>query len=329
MFARVARIGGRIVAAAGLAAGLGCSAGPEIPELISPPPCPQIAAVTLTPGDTALAIGDSLRFSATASAPCPTTETPTPVAWMFQSSNPEVLGVDSAAGWAVGRSVGLAAIRATGTRNGASVSGAAAINVGRMRLQVATTAASITAGDQAPFAATLIATGAPVSVRWSLSDPAAGSISPAGVLTACWPGGFATVAAVGIDDSTLRGSTRIRVGTPPFTKVQIAELTDVATGARVVADALQAEVDVRVETDPAWVPCRRIVAVSLSIDDGRGSGTVLGESAVDQASGTIVRHFRFRPEGFPNGRYGLQASVRVEAGYTGLSDRVGVRIQHP
>jgi hypothetical protein len=305
-----------------------CGAEATDPAPLPLPPCPQVAGVTVTPDNVEIAIGDSLQFRAVAFGGCHGEPAPTFV-WRFQSSDPLLLVVDSLTGLAHGRRGGTVAVRATGVaaKDGGARSGAATVTVvGPNLVRISPAKATVAQGDSVQFTATLTPAGSTLPLRWSLSNSDAGTISDSGLFRACWPGAAAEVSAVAGGDTA---TARVTITSPPFRRANIQSVDDAETGAPAPLDSLRADADVLVETNQAWFPCRRVTEVSLSIDDGRGSGTLLGRVPVGAESGAVVRRFRLHPSAIPPGDYGLQATAVVDGRFPVGSNRVVVRIRRP
>ena len=286
------------------------------PDPVPPPPpsmpCPSILSVTVAPDNIDLPVGDSVRMTVSARAGCaPSADTVT--SWAWEGSDPTIATV-SATGLVIGLRAGTVAIRARGTTpSGQAWTGYAVLRIVSPSLAVEPALATLVIGASLQFRAVRPGGGGSVPVRWSVSPPSAATVSADGVVTACYPATSFGVDARAAADSTAVARGRVSV-VDAGTAIAIRTVTVAATGAAARVDALAEAVDIAIGVPAGGYACRRVVRVTLSLDDIRGGAMLIADDRTARPAQDFVATVRFDPRLAPPGEYRLIPAATLDDG---------------
>ena len=278
------------------------------------------------PNGVDLAAGDTVRMQASSSPACSAADSI--IAWSWSVPDTTIATVSSS-GLVTGLVPGAALIQVTGTTAaGGTLLGGATLHIKAVGLRIDPAAVMIDIRQPFTFRAFRQGTDVPEPVRWSLSNPDAGRITAAGVLTPCWPPRGAQVQAQAIADTVLRGESAVSVVSTADAVVWVQAILDAVTGAAAPLDSLRNDVDVVITVAGDRFVCRTVRQVTLSVADSRG---VVVQAAIDSTPpphAMSSRGLRFRPSSLVDGVYVLTATAWLDGRLVELSNPVAVQIRH-
>lgn len=278
----------------------------------------------MSPDGVELAVGDTLRMVASTS-PSSCAPSDTVVSLTFESADTTVVSI-ATDGLATGRRPGSAALRVTARlASGGSGTGTATLRIVAPRLRVKPDRLSITVGTSSTFTASLGSVEIPVT--WSVSDAFRASITSAGELHTCWPGGVFRVIATAAADPTVSGEATVQL-VEAGTGIGIMSISDAATGGPISIDSLSRDVDIDVGVPANDFVCRAVTGLTLRLEDSTGALTTVGADSTVRPPQPFIQRFRFRPAAVPNGEYQLQPAVTIDHRVPVFGSRTPIRIRH-
>lgn len=214
----------------------------------TPPPPATVTAVTVSPAQATVFIGEKIILSANVAVNGSGVNTA--VTW--SSANSAIASV-SATGEVTGVAAGQTTIRATSAAN-AGVSGSAAITVSASKgvesVVVSPASAILAPAEQLQAVANVTTTsGVAKTVTWASSATSVATVDATGKITAVAPGA-ATITATSTVDPTVAGSLALTVRQPVPATISIKSVTTGATNVPVNFNNVAGQIDVTLNVDP-------------------------------------------------------------------------------
>jgi hypothetical protein len=208
---------------------------------------------------------------------------------------------------------------------------------GVITVSVSPSQVALAAGAEVQLVATV--SGAPGNdqrVRWSLTGSASVFVSPSGMLTACWPGGHASVIATSLADTTASGGADVVATSTLLGVVSIASISYSPGGAPANLDSLAGSVIVVANVAPVALACYTATEVDLVVSSAHGDTVVARQPFATPPTGPVSLSLPFNSAAatggqavFPNGSYAFHANA-VFAGLAPVaSNMLTMTIRNP
>lgn len=236
-----------LIALSGLVALAACGDDVSVTPPPETPP-PTVTAVTVSPAQATIKVGEKLILSANVAVNGSGVNTA--VTWA--SANSAIASV-SATGEVTGVAAGQTTVRATSAAN-AGVSGSAAITVsadkGVQSVAVSPTSAILAPTQTLQAVANVTTTsGVAKTVTWASSATSVATVDATGKITAVAPGA-ATITATSTVDPTVAGSLALTVRQPAPATISIKSVTTGATNVPVNFNNVAGQIDATLNVDP-------------------------------------------------------------------------------